>query len=50
MLGIPILMTDNENPNVSVHMPIDDRIGKPGERERAPVFPCWFTDLGKLFK
>jgi hypothetical protein len=50
VLGVPILMAYNENPNLGVHVPIDDRIGKTHERKRASVFSRWFADVGKLLK
>jgi len=50
VLRAPILVTYNENSDVGVHMPIDDRIGKPRERKRTSVFSCWFPNVGKLLK
>jgi hypothetical protein len=50
VLGVSILMAYNENPNLGVHVPIDDRIGKTHERKRTSVFSGWFANVGKLFK
>jgi hypothetical protein len=48
--GVSILMAYNENPNLGVHVPINNGVGKTREREGAAVFGCWLPNIGKLFE
>ena len=50
VVGVPVLMADNEHANLRADVAVDERIRKPGERKRTPVLASRCTHLGKLFQ
>jgi hypothetical protein len=50
VVGVSILMAYDENPDLGVHVPINNGVGKTRELEGAAVFACWLPNIGKLFE